>query len=111
MQPPIKALVFDVFGTVVFSAETFHHYKPDPETYLGAAGLLGCVPDEVMLVAAHKDDLFAAKACGLRTAFVRRPFEYGAAKRAGLKSERAFDFNVDDFNQLAERLCGRGGEP
>ena len=94
---------------VVFSAESFHHYKPDPETYLGAAGLLGCAPHEVMLVAAHKDDLFAARACGLRTAFVRRPLEYGPTKRTDLKSERAFDFNVDDFNQLADRLCARGG--
>ena len=94
---------------VVFSAESFHHYKPDPETYLGAADLLGCAPGEVMLVAAHKDDLFAAKACGLRTAFVRRPLEYGPAKRADLKAERAFDFNVDDFSQLADRLCGRSG--
>ncbi|MBI3376224.1 MAG: haloacid dehalogenase type II [Betaproteobacteria bacterium] len=94
---------------VVFSAESFHHYKPDPETYLGAANLLGCAPDEVMLVAAHKDDLFAARACGLRTAFVRRALEYGPAKRADFKSESAFDFNVGDFIQLAERMCGRGG--
>ena len=94
---------------VVFSAESFHHYKPDPETYLGAASLLGCAPGELMLVAAHKDDLFAARACGLRTAFVRRPLEYGTARRADLKPESAFDFNVGDFIQLAERMCGRGG--
>ena len=95
---------------VVFSAEVFRHYKPDPETYLGAAGLLGIAPDELMLVAAHKDDLFAAKGCGLRTAFVRRPLEYGPARRADLKAEPAFDFNVSDFNQLADRLAGRTRE-
>lgn len=94
---------------VVFSAESFHHYKPDPETYLGAARLLGCAPRELMLVAAHKDDLFAARACGLRTAFVRRPLEYGPAKRAGLEAESAFDFNVGDFIQLAERMCRVSG--
>ena len=91
---------------VVFSAEVFRHYKPDPETYLGAADLLGIAPDELMLVAAHKDDLFAANACGLRTAFVRRPLEYGPAVRRDLKAESAFDYNVADFNQLAERLAG-----
>ena len=38
----------------------FRHYKPDPETYLGAADLLGIAPPELMMVAAHTDDLRAA---------------------------------------------------
>jgi 2-haloacid dehalogenase len=88
----------------VLSAELFRHYKPDPEAYLGAARLLGLAPRQVMLVAAHKDDLFAAKACGLRTAFVRRPLEFGRHVRTDLRAERAFDFNVDDFLELAARL-------
>ena len=61
----------------VFSAELFRHYKPDPETYLGAAGLLGLAPHEVMLVAAHPGDLRAAASYGLATAFVPRPAEHG----------------------------------
>ena len=93
---------------MVFSGETFRHYKPDPETYLGAADLLGCAPDELMLVAAHKEDLHAARSCGLRTAFVRRPLEHGPAAGPDLKPERAFDLNVGDFKQLADRLVGRG---
>ena len=40
----------------IFSAETFHHYKPDPETYRGAAAMLDLKPQEVMMVAAHKHD-------------------------------------------------------
>lgn len=88
----------------VLSAELFHHYKPDPEAYLGAARLLGLAPREVMLVAAHKNDLYAAKGCGLRTAFVRRPLEYGPQVRLDLKSERAFDCNADDFVDLARKL-------
>ena len=91
----------------VLSAELFRHYKPDPETYLGATRLLGLAPRQVMLVAAHKDDLFAAKACGLRTAFVRRPLEYGPQVRIDLKPERAFDCNADDFLDLADRLLPR----
>lgn len=91
----------------VLSAELFGHYKPDPETYLGAARLLGLAPRELMLVAAHKDDLYAAKACGLRTAFVRRPFEYGPQVRADLRPERAFDCNADDFVDLARQLLPR----
>ena len=45
---------------LILSAEIFHHYKPDPEVYLGAAAILGLQPHEVMMVAAHKDDLRAA---------------------------------------------------
>lgn len=88
----------------VFSAEIFHHYKPDPETYLGAAALLGLPPAEVMMVAAHKDDLHAAKSCGLKTAFVRRPLEHGPNARMDLKPELAFDVNADDFLDLVRQL-------
>ncbi len=88
----------------IFSGENFHHYKPDPETYLGACGLLSLKPAEVMMVAAHKNDLFAAKASGLATGFVPRPLEYGPGVKKDLKPERAFDINADDFPDLARRL-------
>lgn len=88
----------------VLSAELFRHYKPDPESYLGAAKMLGFKPGEVMLVAAHKDDLRAAKRCGLRTAFVRRPKEKGPQVKPDLTADRAFDYNSDDFLDLAEQL-------
>ena len=54
----------------ILSAELAKHYKPDPETYQTAAALLGLRPEEVMMVAAHKDDLRAAQRSGLRAAFV-----------------------------------------
>src|SRR5277367_3283548 len=38
---------------MVFATELFRAYKPDPETYLGAASLLGLAPQEVMMAAAH----------------------------------------------------------
>ena len=50
----------------VISAELFHHYKPDPQAYLGCADLLGVQPEELMLVAAHPADLRAARDAGLR---------------------------------------------
>jgi 2-haloacid dehalogenase len=89
----------------VLSAELFHHYKPDPEVYLGAAALLGLAPAEVMLVAAHKDDLHAAQACGLAAAFVRRPREHGPGARRDLAPDPAFDYNVRDFVDLAKRTA------
>jgi len=89
----------------VLSAELFRHYKPDPEAYLGAAAMLGFEPAEVMLVAAHKDDLRAAQACGLATAFVRRPREKGPKVKLDLKPEADFAFNARDFIDLAQRMA------
>jgi 2-haloacid dehalogenase len=86
----------------VLSAELFRHYKPDREVYLGAADLLSCQPAEVAIVAAHTDDLKAAGNCGLRTAFVPRPLEYGPGK-AKSATER-FDFTATDFLDLAAKL-------
>jgi 2-haloacid dehalogenase len=91
----------------ILSAEVMRHYKPDPETYLGAADLLGVKPAELMLVAAHKDDLHAARACGLKTAFVPRPKEYGPAAVPDVSRDPAFDLHARDFNDLARQLARR----
>jgi 2-haloacid dehalogenase len=87
----------------VFGADVLRHYKPDPETYLGAAALLGCEPSEVLMVAAHSSDLDAAAACGLRTCHVSRPLEYGPG-RVVEKAPAAgrFDVMVRDLAELAE---------
>jgi len=89
----------------ILSAEVMRHYKPDPETYLGAAGLLGVKPGELMMVAAHKDDLHAARACGLKTAFVPRPREYGPQVNPDVSREPAFEVHARDFNDLARQLA------
>lgn len=88
----------------VFSSETFHHYKPDPETYLGAADLLDVKPEEVMMVASHKHDLRAAAKHGLKTAFIKRPHELGRNKNPDLASEAGFTVNAENFIDLAEQL-------
>jgi 2-haloacid dehalogenase len=89
---------------LVLSAELFQHYKPDPETYLGAARLLGVAPGEVMMVAAHNNDLEAAQSCGLRTAFVARPTEYGPLQNRDFEATGAWDIVADDFGGIADRL-------
>ena len=88
----------------VLSAELFGHYKPDPEAYQGAARLLGLAPGEVLMVAAHKDDLDAAARAGLRTAFVQRPLEFGDAAKKDVAPETRFDVNAKDFVDLARQL-------
>lgn len=89
---------------VILSAELFGHYKPDPEVYTGAAAMLGLSSKTVMLVAAHKDDLAAARRCGFQTAFVRRPMENGRPLEADLADDPRCDFNADDFVDLARQL-------
>jgi 2-haloacid dehalogenase len=88
----------------VASAELFRHYKPDPQTYLGAARLLSLSPAEVMLVAAHNDDLIAADDLGLATAFVPRPGELGPNHEANQEPARPYTCVAADFGDLADQL-------
>jgi len=88
----------------IFSSDTFKHFKPDPEMYLGVADRLSLGPDEVMMVASHKDDLRAAAGCGLKTAFVKRPHEYGKNNNPDLASEAEFTLNAESFHDLADQL-------
>ena len=88
----------------IFSAETFMHYKPDPETYLGAANKLNLQNNEVMLVAAHNNDLLAAKECGLKTAFVLRDTEYGPNQNFDLEADKKIDISASDFIELSDKL-------
>ena len=89
---------------LVLSAEIFAHYKPDPETYLGAASILSLQPDEVMMVAAHNNDLEAAQSHGLATAFVPRVTEYGPLQSRDFKAEGDWTVVADDFNDLAMKM-------
>lgn len=89
---------------LVMSAELFEHYKPDPETYLGAAKLLGLKPEQVMMVAAHNGDLAAAQKYGLKTAFVARPTEYGPLQKVDFEATGNWDIVAKDFGGIADKL-------
>jgi 2-haloacid dehalogenase len=88
----------------VLSAEVFRAYKPDPQTYLGVARVFDVAPEKVMLVAAHHDDLAGARACGLRTAYVERPLEFGAAQPKDVSARAENDLHSRDFLDLADQL-------
>ena len=88
----------------IFSAETFMHYKPDPETYLGAVKKLNLKKEEVMLVAAHNNDLLAAKQYGLKTAFVLRATEYGPNQDFDLEADKDIDISSSNFIDLSDKL-------
>lgn len=93
---------------LILSAETFRHYKPDPETYLGVCETFEVPPEAMMLVAAHKSDLQAAMACGCRGAFIERPFEYGPLRRGDLDRDPKIHYHATDLHDLADQLdCPR----
>ena len=88
----------------VLSAEVFKAYKPSPETYLGVARVFDLQPEQVALVATHHDDLAAARACGLHTAYIERPLELGAAQPKDSTPQHGNDLHATDLNDLAQML-------
>lgn len=83
------------------SVDSVGRFKPHPSVYRMAASELGCEPAEIMMVAAHAFDILGARACGYRGAYVNRyrlPYEESALLP---------DFEVQDFNELADRLLDR----
>lgn len=88
----------------VLSAEVFRAYKPDPATYLGVARVFDLAPQRVMLVAAHHDDVAGARACGLRTAYVERPLEFGSSQPKDVRPRPDNDLHARDLLDLADQL-------
>lgn len=88
----------------ILGADIAQAYKPQPEVYLRSVSALGLAPRDVMMVAAHNRDLFAAREQGLRTGFVRRPYELGSGQTTNLEPESNWDIVAADFNDLARRL-------
>lgn len=83
--------------THIVSAEDFGAYKPHPSVYLGAAKKLGLEPGHCALVAAHLNDLKAARACGYQTIYIERSKEeaWSQEEIAAAKAEGWVDMWVD----------------
>ena len=89
----------------ILGAETARAYKPMPAAYLNSCRQLGLTPAQVCMVAAHNNDLKAAKAQGLKTAFVARPTEHGAGQTTDLAPDAGcVDVPASDFVELAKKL-------
>lgn len=89
----------------ILGAEVVQAYKPTREAYLRTAEVLGLEPDQVALVAAHNEDLAAARQAGLRTVFVPRAGEHGPGQRGDLKPDQDWDLTAEDFLDLADKLA------
>ncbi len=88
----------------VISCEAIGKYKILPEAYQTAARFLQLEVGECLMVACHNFDLDAAKAVGFKTAFVRRPDEWGPAGPPDPEPNPQHDIIVDSFPELAEVL-------
>ncbi len=88
----------------ILGAEVAQAYKRDPRAYLNTAEILGLPPEACMMVAAHNDDLAAARKVGFATAFVLRATEHGPAQATNLSAEQDWDVIAADMQDLATRL-------
>jgi 2-haloacid dehalogenase len=89
---------------IIIGSDLSAAYKPTPEAYRRAAEILDLDPGELMLVAAHNDDLLAAQSAGLATGFVARPTEHGPAQTTDLHAEHDFDIAATNILDAAEQL-------
>ena len=84
----------------ILSTELFGTYKPDPRVYIEAISLLGCEPEQTLMVASHSYDLDAAKSVGIKTCYVYRPDEFGNGKGEDSGDTARFDIVVDSFTDI-----------
>ncbi len=94
----------DLHWDAVISCEGIGKYKLLPEAYYACAKYLQLDPAECLMVACHHFDLNAARACGFKTAFVRRTAEWGAGGPPDPTPDPHHDLVVESFPELARAL-------
>ncbi len=87
----------------ILGSEIARDFKPKPAVYLMTAAALNLQPNEVMMVAAHTDDLRQAASNGLRTAHVARPGENGPGTGESTPGVPV-DFAAKSMEDLAGQL-------
>lgn len=95
-----NGLVWDA----IISCEMIGVYKPHAEAYATAAKWLNLEPAQILMVACHNFDLNAAHKAGFRTAFIRRPDEWGPEGPPEPNPNMQYDFVEDGFDGLARSL-------
>lgn len=86
----------------VLGAEVSGFYKPDRAAYLRTAAILGVAAGDLCLIASHHADLAAARACGLATAYIDRPHEFGGAAAPDRAAAQDWDWSCGSIEELAE---------
>jgi 2-haloacid dehalogenase len=105
MADMVKLAKFrDLPWDLIMTSELGHTVKPSQKVYQLAPQYLGLKPEEIMMVACHKQDLQGAKAQGMRTAFISRPLEAGPNGQVDATPDAHFDLNAASFDELADLL-------
>ncbi len=89
---------------MVLGGEVAQAYKPERDAYLRSAAFLGLAPEECCMVAAHNEDLAAARSFGLQTAYVERRNEYVASGGAPRPADQDWEWIASDFLDLATKM-------
>ena len=87
----------------ILGSEIARDFKPKPAVYLMTAAALNLQANEVMMVAAHTDDLRQAASNGLRTGHVARPGERGPGTGESAP-QVPVDFAAKNMEDLASQL-------
>lgn len=87
----------------ILGAEIARDYKPKPAVYRAGCDAFSLPPQRCMMVAAHSDDLVAAKAAGLMTAHIARPNEHGPGK-GETGPATPVDYAARDLGHLADLI-------
>ena len=88
----------------ILCSDIFKAYKRDDAVYLGAIDILGLAPQEIMLAAAHNDDLASARSHGMMTAYINRSTEYGPNQIRDFEAVEDWDVIADTVVELAEKM-------
>ncbi len=89
---------------LIMSSDVTRAYKRDPRAYQGAIAALGMEPHQVMMCAAHNDDLEAAREQGMRTAYINRPYEYGVDQKVDFEATSDWDIITTHIGGIADAL-------
>ena len=89
---------------VIMSSDVTKAYKRHPNAYLNACSALGLETGQVMMCAAHNDDLEAAASHGMATAYINRPYEYGPDQKADFEATGPWDIVTDHIGGIADAL-------
>lgn len=88
----------------IISCEMIGVYKPHAQAYATAVKWMNLEPEQILMVACHNFDLNAAHAAGFRTAFVRRPHEWGPEGPPDPNPNMPYDLVEDGFEGLVRNV-------
>lgn len=92
---------------LIMSSDITKAYKRDKAAYVNACSAMGLELHQVMMCAAHNDDLAAAQSHGMRTAYINRPYEYGVDQVNDFEATGEWDIVTDHIGGIADALgCG-----